>query len=168
MAFKIKLVIGAALALAACNQNEPAHVDTEAAKQQLLAREDAWNKAYASRDGAALAAIYTDDAAVANPRERLISGKEAIQQATAGLASDPNLKVSFRANRVDVAPSGDLGYTRGQYLMTQTNSATKLPESSQGYYLTVWKKQGGDWKVVEDFVTPGVPLPVVSSSTLVQ
>jgi len=40
-----------------------------------------------------------------------------------------------------------------------TDPASGQPESSRGYYLTVWQKQAdGSWKAVEDFVTPGEPL----------
>ena len=67
------------------------------------------------------------------------------------------------------ASSGDMAYTRGQYLMTMTDPATKQPDTSQGYYLTVWRKQDdGEWKAVEDFITPGPPLPVAQGATLIQ
>lgn len=168
MRLKSKLVVAGALALSACNQ-APERVDTEAAKQQILAQEEKWNQAYASRDGEALASFYADDAAIASPGEQLVRGKDAVSTATSELASDPNLQLSFRANRVDVSDSGDLGYTRGQYLMTSTNRSTNQPQSTQGYYLTVWRKQeDGNWKAVEDFITPGRPLPVAERATMVQ
>ena len=168
MRLKSKLVIAGALALSACNQ-APERADTEAAKQQILAQEEKWNQAYASRDGDALAGFYADDAAIASPGEQLVRGEEAVRTATSEMASDSNLQLSFRANRVEVSDSGDLGYTRGQYLMTSTNRSTNQPQTTQGYYLMVWEKQeDGSWKVVEDFVTPGRPLPVAERATMVQ
>lgn len=151
---KISVAV-AALALAACSQEAP-KTDTAAIKQQILQQEARWNQAYAKGDADALASMYADDAALANPGENLVRGKDAIRKATADFAADPNLSVAFSANRVEVAQSGDLAYSRGQYTLTMTNPATKQPEMSTGHYLTVWKKQpDGSWKALEDFITPG-------------
>ena len=151
--------LAALLALAACNQQEPAKADTGAIQHQLQINEARWNNAYRDRDAKALAAMYADDAALANPGEHLVRGKDAIREATAAFASDPKLKVAFHANRIQVAQSGDLAYTRGNYTMTMTNPATRKPETSTGHYLTVWQKQkDGNWKAVEDFITPGEEL----------
>ena len=158
----------AALALVACDRGAP-EADTAAIQRELQQNEEQWNRAYAERNAEALAAMYADDAALANPGDELVRGKDGIREATASFASDPNLKVSFRANRIEVAKSGDLAYTRGRYLLTMTNPDTGKPESSTGHYLTVWRKQAdGSWKAVEDFITPGRALPVTERATLVQ
>ncbi|MFP5328908.1 MAG: YybH family protein [Alphaproteobacteria bacterium] len=150
----------AALALSACDKEAP-KPDTAAIEQQLQANEARWNRAYAERDAEALAGMYADDAALANPGEALVRGKDAIRKATAAFAADKNLKVSFQANRIQVAASGDLAYTRGRYTLTMTNPDSGKPETSTGHYLTVWQKQAdGSWKAVEDFITPGTGLPV--------
>ncbi len=156
-----------ALAIAACTQ--PAEkTDTEALKQQIVQQEARWNQAYAKRDGAALAGMYADDAALANPGEALVRGKDAIEKATAAFASDPHLKVVFSANRIEVAQSGELGYSRGQYTLTMTNAETGKPETSTGHYLTVWKKQDdGSWKALEDFITPGAAV-LSQPATMIQ
>lgn len=153
-------LLGAALALVACNQ-QPAKTDTAAIERQLQVNEARWNRAYAERDAEALAAMYADDAALANPGEPLVRGKDAIGQATAAFAADPNLKVTFEANRIQVADSGDLAYTRGRYVLTMTDADSSKPVTSTGHYLTVWQKQAdGSWKAVEDFITPGAPMAV--------
>jgi uncharacterized protein (TIGR02246 family) len=161
-------IIAAAASLAACQAQAP-KADTAAIQAELQQNEESWNRAYAERDAEALASMYAEDAALANPGEELARGKDSIRQATAAFAEDPNLKVSFRANRIQVAQSGDIAYTRGRYLLTMTNPDTGDPESSAGYYLTVWQKQAdGSWKAVEDFITPGGPLPVSQRATLIQ
>ena len=163
----IGLVLVALLAVAGCDTNEkPNKAEIE---QQILAQEEQWNRAYAQRDTEALAGFFAEDAAMASPGEQLVRGKESIGQAVEAFAKDPNLNISFRANRVQVAESGDLAYTRGQYMLTSTNPATNAPESSRGYYLTVWKKQAdGSWKAVEDFITPGPPLPVAERAAMIE
>lgn len=163
----IGLAIAAAL-LAGCDSGAPKE-SAAAAEQVILAKEEAWNAAYAKRDAEALAGFFAEDGAMASPGSPLVRGKDSVRQATAAMAQDPNLKVSFRANRVQVAQSGDIAYSRGQYMLTMSNPETKQPESSRGYYLTVWQKQAdGDWKAVEDFITPGPPLPVTERATMVQ
>ena len=154
------IAVAALVAVSACAK-EPAAPDTAAIAKQLQVNEERWNRAYAERDAEALAGMYADDAALANPGEALVRGKEAIRKATAAFAADPNLKVAFEANRVQVARSGDLAYTRGRYTLTMTGPDSGKPETSTGHYLTVWQKQAdGSWKAVEDFITPGQGLPV--------
>ncbi len=159
--------VAALLALAACNQ-QPAKTstDTSAIQRQLQLNEARWNKAFAERDAEALAAMFADDGALASPGEDHVKGKDAIREVSAAMAADPNLKVAFRANRIQVAQSGDLAYTRGNYTMTMTNPSTRKPEMSTGRYLTVWQKQAdGSWKAVEDFITPGKEPPPSQPAT---
>lgn len=144
-----------AIGLAACSP-APTKIDTAAIAKQLKDQEAQWARDYAEHDGEGLAGHYADDAALANPDTPLVTGKDAIRKETAAFAADPNLKVEFASDRVQVAASGDLAYTRGHYSMTYTDPETKKPASGSGSYLTVWQKQAdGSWKAVEDFVTPG-------------
>lgn len=155
MTMKSKLVVAAALTLCACSE-QPARTDTAAAEQQLQQQEERLREAYKERDAAAIASIYADDAALARPGENLARGRESIDEATGALASDPNLTIAFSANRMQVADSGDLAYTRGRYMMTSTNPATRAPQETSGHYLTVWQKRpDGGWKAVEHFLTAG-------------
>ena len=152
----------AAATLIGCQQSE-APADRAQIEAQIKDAETKWNHAYAKRDAAALAGMYADDAALANPDSDLISGKEAIGEAVSSYASDPNFRLEFRSDRVQVAASGDLAYSRGRYTMTMTDPRTKGPFTSKGNYLTVWQKQAdGSWKAVEDFVTTGAP-PTVAT-----
>lgn len=59
---------------------------------------------------------------------------------------------------VDIAKSGDLGYTYGNYELTvfDTKGNKKV---KYGYYITVWKKQAdGTWKFVFDAGNETPPL----------
>ena len=142
-------------ALASCQQPN-GKADTAKIEAQLRQDEARWNQAYAAHDAAALAGAYADDAALANPGAPLVTGIDAIRKETSAFAADPNLQVQFASDRVQVAASGDLAYTRGHYTLTMTDPATKKPATSKGSYLTVWQKQkDGAWKAVEDFITPG-------------
>jgi uncharacterized protein (TIGR02246 family) len=138
------------------HHHEEDEVDTAAIAQQIRDSERQWNAAYAARDSARLAAQYAPDAALANPGAALVSGGDAIRTAVTGYAADKNLKVNFASDRIQVAASGDLAYSRGHFTMQSTDPSTGKPRSDSGSYLTVWQKQtDGSWKAVEDFVTPG-------------
>ena len=52
--------------------------------------------------------------------------------------------------KVDMAASGDLGYTYGNYIYVAKNKEGKLV-TNYGKYTSIWKKQkDGQWKVVVD------------------
>ncbi len=156
----IALAATALVALAACDQapkKAPA-TDVAAVEKELRAIETQWNKDYNSRSVDAVMGHYAEDGAIANPGMQLAAASESRRAAITQFLSDPNLKISFESDRVQVAKSGDLAYTRGHFTMQGTDPATKQPRTDSGNYLTVWKKQtDGSWKAVEDFVVPGAP-----------
>lgn len=148
----------AALALAGCN-TVAANADTAAIEKQLRDNEARWNQAYAAHDAETVIRIYADDAALANPGAPLATGTANRRAAISEFVKDPAMKLDFAADRVQVAASGDLAYTRGHYTLTMTDPETRQPINGRGNYLTVWQKQSdGSWKAVEDFITPG-PAP---------
>ena len=52
--------------------------------------------------------------------------------------------------KAEMAASGDLGYTYGNYVYTAKNKEGKLV-ANHGKYTSIWKKQkNGQWKVVVD------------------
>jgi len=72
--------------------------------------------------------------------------------------ADPNLKLDFASDRVEVADSGDLAATRGSYTLTVTDPVTKKPVNDKGSYVTVFRKQkDGAWKAVFDINSSEVP-----------
>jgi ketosteroid isomerase-like protein len=103
---------------------------------------------------------YTDDASLLLADTPLLTGKDAIRGALKPIMSDPNFAVTFGPTKVDVAKSGDLGYTQGTYSLTTSNPKTKAPATEKGKYLTVYRKQtDGTWKSVEDTFMSDAPPP---------
>lgn len=161
----IALAATALVALTACNQapqKAPA-TDMAAVEKDLRAIETQWNADYNSRDVDAVMGHYAEDAAIANPGAPLVAASDSRRAAITQFVSDPNLKISFESDRVQIAKSGDLAYTRGHFTMQGSDPVTKQPRTDSGNYLTVWKKQSdGSWKAVEDFVVPGGPAPAAA------
>lgn len=130
--------------------------DTSAADAKTVqARNEMWSKAASVKDSASFATFYADDATVMIPNEPAFKGMKDIQAVMTPMMQDPNFKMSFTTDKVEV--SGVLGYTQGAYSLTTTARDGK-PHEDKGKYLTVWKKQAdGSWKALEDIFNSDLP-----------
>lgn len=151
-----------ALAMAACNQAPPAPAvlpDTHDADVKAIQdNETQWNSDWAAKDADKLTAHYSDDAVLMAPGMDAMKGKDAIKGGLGGMLSDKALSLKFQASKVDVAKSGDLAYTQGEYQMTMTDPKTHKPVTDHGTYVTTYRRQGdGAWKAVADIATSGAP-----------
>ena len=143
------------LLLAGCNTAPPAPttpvVDISAEKAKIRDLETAWSKDAAAKDLDKSVANYADDAILMMPGSPAAKTKDAVRASWKGMLADPNLKISFAPDRIEISASGDLATTQGSYTMTMTNPKTKKPVEDRGSYLTVYKKQAdGNWKAIED------------------
>ena len=155
----VKAVCGTsvvALFLAACSQTAP---DTrEADIKALNDNETRWNQDFQSKDAAKLVAQYADDAVLMAPGMPASKGREAIRKALTEMVADPALSLKFQPSRVEVAKSGDFGYTQGTYTMTMTDPSSKKIIKDHGSYVTTYRKQpDGSWKAAADISTSEVP-----------
>lgn len=82
---------------------------------------------------------------------RLIIGKDAlVESLNENSRASANVSLEWKPDFVDVAASGDLGYTYGKYTYTSIDSAGN-ELVSKGVFHTVWKRQpNGSWKFVWD------------------
>jgi uncharacterized protein (TIGR02246 family) len=145
-----------ALLTLGCNQAAP---DTRAADTQALRDLEAgWNQDWASKDAEKLIAHYADDAVLMAPGVAAARGKDAIRKGLAEMVADPALSLKFQASMVEVARSGDVGYTQGSYTLTVTDSVSKKPITDHGSYVTTYRKQAdGLWKAVADIASSEAP-----------
>jgi len=151
-----------ALAMTACNQAPPAATappDTHDADVKAITdNETQWNSDWAAKDAGKIASHYADDAVLMAPGMEAMKGKDAIKGGLNGMLADKALSLTFKASRVDVAKSGDLGYTQGDYQMTMTDPKTHKVVKDHGTYVTTYRKQtDGSWKAVADIATSAVP-----------
>jgi uncharacterized protein (TIGR02246 family) len=148
------LLVGV-LTLAGCAQQPqappPAPPDTRAADEAAIhAAVKEWSASAQAKDPDKFSSFYAEDGVVMLEDAPDISGKAAIREAIGGMMQDPNFSLSFEADRVVVARSGDLAYETGTYTMTLSD-AKKKASTEQGNYLVVWQKQAdGTWKVARD------------------
>src|SRR5215469_16090827 len=144
--------------LTGCSQAPATNADADI--KALKDTEAQWNQDFAAKDADKIVAHYTDDAVLMNPGMPASVGRPAIQKTIKDMVGDPALSIKFQATQVEVAKSGDVAYTHGNYTMTMTDPATKKVLNDKGSYITVYKKQAdGSWKAVEDAAISEVPPP---------
>jgi uncharacterized protein (TIGR02246 family) len=142
------------LALAACAQQAPAPTpppDTRAEDEAAIrAAVTEWSASAQAKDADKFASFYADDAVLLLEKMPDFHGKDAIHEAIGGMMQDPNFALSFEADAVTVARSGDLAAETGSYSLTMSD-ANKKPATETGHYVVVWKKQAdGVWKAWRD------------------
>jgi uncharacterized protein (TIGR02246 family) len=150
--------IASFLILAGCSEAPPPVADTREADTKAIRDVEATAlKAWKARSGADLASIYTPDASLMIPNMATVKGSD-VSSMMKEMFADPNLSLTFEAAKVEVAKSGELGYSQGAYSMTMSDPKTKKVLTEKGKYVTVFAKQAdGSWKAVSDINTPDAP-----------
>lgn len=94
---------------------------------------------------------YAANDAVLLRNNTLIIGIDSLRESYKDKESElSNVSLTWKPDFVDVALSGDLGYTYGKYVYTTTDSIGSKNEV-EGIFHTVWKRQpDGKWKFVWD------------------
>lgn len=149
-----------AYTIAGCNTAPPPPPpDTHDADVKAINdSEDQWNKDYAAKDLEKIAAHYADDAVLMAPGMDAMQGKQVIHDGMQEMLKDPAMMLQFKSSRVEVAKSGDVGYSLGTYQMTVTDPKTHKPIHDHGGYVTTYRKQAdGAWKAEADIATSAVP-----------
>lgn len=124
--------------------------DKEKYKQEIIQAERDFAKMVKEQGMQAGFTFFSDSNAVMRRAdESLIMGKSEIEKHF----GNPRYKdaiLEWEADFVDVAQSGDLGYTYGHYNF-EAKDSTGNPIKATGTFHTVWKRQpDGSWKYVWD------------------
>jgi ketosteroid isomerase-like protein len=149
------------LSLSGCQKAErqepagnAAMADTSAIADAIKADEKAWSDEFQNkaRTVDTLTSHYASDAFFIAPGVGPTTGIADIRKAYEAGLKDPNFTISFAADKVDVAQSGDVATSHGRFSETYTDPATKKAKTDSGTFLTVYRKQtDGSWKAVEDW-----------------
>jgi ketosteroid isomerase-like protein len=146
-----RFAVGAAtfaLALLATSCTQPA--DTRASNEAAIRDADiAWSKAAAAKEVDSVLSYYADDASSFVDKGPIATGKQAIGDAWRDLFH-MGYAISWQPTKVEVAQSGDLGYSQGTYEQNTSDSKGN-PATNKGKYVVVWKKAlTGSWKAVAE------------------
>jgi len=139
--------------------------DTRTADESAIRNQDSeWSKAAGAKDLEKTISFYADDAVVMPPNSPVLRGKEPIRAFWKGMLGAPLFDGGWKATKVEVARSGDLGYVSGTYEFRENDAGGK-PMTDKGKYLLVWKKQpDGSWKCVADMFSSDLPLVAPADS----
>jgi ketosteroid isomerase-like protein len=132
--------------LASCKlQTENQQID--AWKQEILEAESNFAKMVKEQGMHKGFMTYAAENAVLMRSNELFIGKQEINELYQGQDATG---LSWEPDFVEVAASGDLGYTYGRYIFTYTDS-TGTENRNAGVFHTVWKRQAdGAWRFVWD------------------
>jgi len=89
----------------------------------------------------------TEDAILIPPNSHPIEGAEAIRKACSQMVKTKVISMGKRdrgPSRVEIASSGDLAYDIGKFQIV--SQGPEGPVEEKGYYVTLYKKIGGQWK----------------------
>ena len=126
-------------------------------EKALRDADEAWANAAGAKDVDKTVAFYADDAVVMPPNAERATTKEAIRKIWKDMLTDA--KVTWKASKIEVAKSGDIGFIIGSYEVTMNDVVTGKPVNDRGKYLEVWEKQtDGSWKCGADMFSSDIPL----------
>ena len=133
-----------------------------AAENAIRAADQEWARVFGVKDLKGSLEFCADDASFMAPNAPIAIGKDAIGKSFAAFFTLPDLKITWHPIKIEVAGSGELGYSTGAYDMTFNDPAGKTI-TDRGKYMTVWKKQtNGRWKVIYDIFNSDLAAPAVS------
>ena len=114
----------------------------------LLKMESEFQKATAEKGWDGYVTFLADDSVELPNGESAVKGKEAIRKYLGEWT--PGMSLTWKPTGSDMAASGDLGYTYGEYTF-KSKDKDGHPVVRYGKYMTVWKKQkDGSWKAAVD------------------
>jgi ketosteroid isomerase-like protein len=147
------------LMAATSSQAQKKHSTRESA---IRAADQGWARVFGAKDLRGSLEFCTNDASFMAPNAPVAVGKDAIGKSFAAFFTLSDVKITWHPIRIEVARSGELGYSTGVYDMSFKDPAGKTL-TDRGKYVTVWKKQpNGRWKVIYDIFNSDLGAPTVS------
>ena len=149
------------LILTGCSES-PAPDNREADARALREGEVAtFVKDWGGKDADRMAAHFTDDGNVIVPNAPVMTGKDTIGKTMKDVFADPNWSLALQPVQVEVSRGGDLGYTRGTYVLTATDPASKKVGTEKGRFVAIFRKQAdGSWKAVQHVSNAEAPATI--------
>lgn len=132
--------------------------DTRAADESALREWDAqWSKAAGAKDVDKTVSYYSNDALVMPPNAPMTTSKETVRKIWQEMLSAPGFSGGWKADKVEVAKSGEIAYLSGTYEF-KWNDAKGKPVTDRGKFVEIVHKQAdGSWKCTVDIWNSDAP-----------
>ncbi len=151
----------ASVLLCACTQSS---VDLEAEQVALRAAADAYHEAAQTGDIDSVVDRYANDGLMIPPNAEQEEGLQDVRNFATAFIQTPGFGIRFDDVRVEVAGSGDMGYTLADTVINFDGpDGESVEDRVRDFHL--WKKQDGEWKVAIDIWNSELPLPGVAAAT---
>lgn len=151
------------LALAGCDQRAvdtpPAQViDLEQERQNLLQQDQRFAEvAYTEGVAEAYRRFMAADAIQLPDGGLAIGGRDAIYEDLLAQTEGAEFSLSWEPLEVEIAASGDLGYTWGIYYYEALDELG-APYVAEGKYVYLWRKNAGRWELILDITNQTEPV----------
>jgi ketosteroid isomerase-like protein len=133
-----------------------------ASEKAIRDADQEWARVFGAKDLKRAVDFCADNASILGPGAPIVTGKQAIGHLFSEFFALPNFKISWHATKVEVARSGELGYSVGAYEMSFKDPSGQIV-NERGKYVTVWKRQANrHWKVIYDIFNSDLPAPAAS------
>lgn len=143
----------AAAVLCGCTQSG---VDVAAERDALRAAADAYHAAGQAMDADGFAGSYTNDALLLAPNEATAKGAAGARAIITAFEKGGGQSLAFSNMQVDVAASGDMGYTLADAMIVMEGpGGVTHQESIRDFHL--WRKVNGQWKIAVDIWNADAP-----------
>jgi len=149
--YALLIVLGILFAAVGCTSMSTNHIEQD--RNDLLARDQQWAQ---NPTVDHFVSFFAADGSFLPAHMPAADGIDAIRRTATQLFSYPGFNVRWQPTKVDVANSGDLGYTRGTYQLSFQGPGN-VPMSETGKYVTVWRKRDQQWWVMQDIYNPDTP-----------
>lgn len=140
----LTVVVGLVPMSAAAQQDGGARAAIEAGNQKFVA-------ALGRADAAAIASLYTADAAAFPPNADVVRGRDAIQKLWQSVIDAGIGEATLETT--DVEAQDNLAYESGAYVMKTKDGKV----ADRGKYVVVWKRAGGQWQLHRDIWNTSMP-----------
>jgi len=148
--------------LAACQAPAPeaAEVDVAALRDAVQAREKEWSAAFLAADAAAIAALYTEDAASIPATGDWSRGREGIARLMQLDFDSTNFSSREDITEEVIPIAAAYIFEVGHYASSGTSKADGKPKSESGRYVVLWRKDAdGAWRILRDMGTEAAATP---------
>lgn len=146
------LLVVAVLATAGCAKK----VDLEAERTALRNADTEWSAATSNLD--TWMGYVAPDGSIQPPGEPAVVGSDNVRAWATKMFAMPGFSVNWQPATVEVAASGDIGWTAGTYTFS-AQGPDGMPMNDNGKYLCTWKKDtSGAWKVAVDTWNSDLPM----------
>ena len=124
-------------------------VDLEAEGRVLMKVSRDWSALVGEGDMDAALNVWSEDAMVMPPGMAIFQGHDSIKEYLGKAATMPGFQISWEPVSVHFSEGADMAYMIERNVVTVKDTLGN-PVTTHGKVVTVWRKEGGEWKCVVD------------------